>query len=70
VHFFSDVIGAVIVGTAWLLAMTAAFSAWRREEHKPPVEPGEGLEPEQRQRLRGPQILRLRKGSRAALPPK
>jgi membrane-associated phospholipid phosphatase len=69
VHFFSDVIGAVIVGTAWLLAMTAAFSAWRREEHKPPVEPGEGLEPEQRQRLRGPQILRLRKGSRAAFPP-
>lgn len=53
VHFFSDVIGAVIIGTAWLLAMTAVFSAWRREEHKPPVEPGEGLEPEQRERLHG-----------------
>jgi membrane-associated phospholipid phosphatase len=51
VHFFSDVIGAVIIGAAWLLAMTAAFSAWRREEHKPPVRRGEGLEPEQRRRL-------------------
>jgi undecaprenyl-diphosphatase len=36
---------------AWLLAMTAAFSAWRRDEHKPPVHPTEGLEPEQRDRL-------------------
>jgi len=53
VHYFSDVIGAVIVGSAWLLAMTAAFSAWRREEQKPPVDPAEGLEPEQQQRLRG-----------------
>jgi membrane-associated phospholipid phosphatase len=53
VHFFSDVVGAVIIGMAWLLAMTAAFSAWRREEQKPSVEPGEGLEPEQRLRLSG-----------------
>jgi membrane-associated phospholipid phosphatase len=52
VHYVSDVLGAVVIGTAWVLAMTAAFSAWRREEHKPPVERGEGLEPEQRQRLR------------------
>ena len=52
VHYVSDVLGAVVIGSAWVLAMTAAFSAWRREEHKPPVQRGEGLEPEQQQRLR------------------
>jgi membrane-associated phospholipid phosphatase len=52
VHYVSDVVGGVIIGIAWLLAMTAAFSAWRREEHKPPTRGTEGLEPEQRQRLR------------------
>ena len=52
VHYLSDVVGGVIIGVAWLLAMTAAFSAWRREEHKPPVRGTEGLEPEQRPRLR------------------
>lgn len=52
VHYVSDVLGGIVLGAAWLLAMTAAFSAWRREEHKPPLHPGEGLEPEQRQRLR------------------
>ncbi len=51
VHYLSDVVGGVIIGITWLLAMTAAFSAWRREEHKPPVHPGQGLEPEQRERL-------------------
>lgn len=51
VHYFSDVIGAVLIGVAWLLAMTAAFSAWRREQRKPPIHLGEGLEPEQRARL-------------------
>lgn len=50
VHYVSDVVGGVIIGVAWLLAMTAAFSAWRREEHKPPVHATEGLEPEQRSR--------------------
>ncbi len=52
VHYVSDVIGGVIIGGAWLLAMTAAFSAWRREEHKPQLPRSEGLEPEQRLRLR------------------
>lgn len=52
VHYLSDVLGGVIIGIAWVLAMTAAFSAWRREEHKPPVHGTEGLEPEQRPRLR------------------
>jgi membrane-associated phospholipid phosphatase len=51
VHYFSDVIGAILIGLAWLLAMTAAFSVWRREERKPPVQLAEGLEPEQRERL-------------------
>ncbi|HZC53336.1 MAG TPA: phosphatase PAP2 family protein [Mycobacterium sp.] len=51
VHYLSDVLGGIVIGAAWLLAMTAAFSAWRREEHKPP-QYGEGLEPEQQQRLR------------------
>jgi membrane-associated phospholipid phosphatase len=52
VHYVSDVVGGIIIGVAWLLAMTAAFSAWRREERKPPVQVEEGLEPEQRPRLR------------------
>jgi membrane-associated phospholipid phosphatase len=51
VHYLSDVVGALIIGSAWLLAMTAAFSAWRRERHMPPVHPTEGLEPEQTDRL-------------------
>ena len=51
VHYLSDVIGGVVLGAAWLLAMTAAFSAWRREERKPPVDASEGLEPEQRARI-------------------
>jgi undecaprenyl-diphosphatase len=52
VHYLSDVVGGVTIGIAWLLAMTAAFSAWRREEHKPPVHGDAGLEPEHRARLR------------------
>jgi undecaprenyl-diphosphatase len=46
VHFVSDVIAGYVLGLAWLLAATAAFSIWRREEGKPPVHPTEGLEPE------------------------
>jgi len=51
VHYLSDVIGGLIIGSAWLLAMTAAFSAWRQERRLPPVHPTEGLEPEQTDRL-------------------
>lgn len=57
VHYLSDVVGGVTIGVAWLLAMTATFSAWRREIHKPPVHVDEGLEPEQRTRLRPGQIV-------------
>ncbi len=52
VHYVSDVIGGLIIGTAWLLALTSAFSAWRQERHLPPVDPGRGLEPENADRLR------------------
>ena len=51
VHFLSDVIGGLVIGAAWLLAMTAAFSAWRRDRRMPPVHPSEGLEPEQANQL-------------------
>lgn len=46
VHYLSDVIGGFVLGGAWLLAATAAFSIWRVEEGKAPVELEEGLEPE------------------------
>jgi membrane-associated phospholipid phosphatase len=29
VHYLSDVIGGVLIGVTWLLAMTAAFAPWR-----------------------------------------
>ena len=46
VHYISDVVGGYILGLAWLAASTAAFSTWRVERGRPPVEPGEGIEPE------------------------
>lgn len=51
VHFVSDVVAGVILGAAWVAASTALFSAWRRETGRPPVEPGQGLEPEAAGRL-------------------
>jgi len=51
VHYVSDVVGALVIGSAWLLAMTAAFSAWRRDRNLPPVHPTEGLEPEHADQL-------------------
>jgi undecaprenyl-diphosphatase len=47
VHYLTDVVGGLLIGSAWLLAMTAAFSAWRHELHRPVVHISEGLEPEQ-----------------------
>jgi undecaprenyl-diphosphatase len=46
VHFISDVLGGFILGLAWLALSTAAFSIWRQERGKPPVEVTEGIEPE------------------------
>jgi undecaprenyl-diphosphatase len=31
VHFLSDVLGAIAIGGAWVLAMTVAFTAWRHD---------------------------------------
>jgi undecaprenyl-diphosphatase len=46
VHFLTDVIGGIVLGAAWLVAATAAFSIWRTERGRKPVEPARGLEPE------------------------
>lgn len=47
VHYMSDVAAGYILGLAWLVAMTAVFSAWRQERGLPPVQLREGLEPDQ-----------------------
>lgn len=46
VHFVTDVLGGYVLGLAWLAASTAAFSTWRVERGRPPVDVSEGLEPE------------------------
>jgi membrane-associated phospholipid phosphatase len=47
VHFFSDVLGGIVLGGAWLIASTAAFEIWRTERGRRPVQPvKEGVEPE------------------------
>ena len=47
VHFVSDVIGGFVLGLAWLAMATAAFSIWRIERGKGPVDVTEGVEPEE-----------------------
>ncbi|HEX2239745.1 MAG TPA: phosphatase PAP2 family protein [Actinomycetota bacterium] len=46
VHYITDVLGGFVLGAAWLIASTAAFSIWRVERGRAPVHPTEGLEPE------------------------
>lgn len=46
VHYVTDVLGAFVLGLAWLSAGTAAFSIWRKEEGDEPVEVLEGAEPD------------------------
>jgi len=38
VHYLSDVVGGVVIASAWVIAMTAAFSAWRRDLSPLPVD--------------------------------
>jgi undecaprenyl-diphosphatase len=59
VHFISDVIAGWVLGLAWLMAATAAFSIWRTEEGKEPVHPTEGLEPEAAEDLRADAVSPL-----------
>lgn len=51
VHYLSDVLAGYVLGAAWVVAMTAAFSAWRQERGRPAVKPGDGLAPEDADRL-------------------
>ena len=53
VHFVSDVVGGFVLGLAWLAASTAAFSIWRTEMGKKPVDVTQGVEPEAAAALRG-----------------
>lgn len=47
VHFVSDVVAGWILGAAIVLATTAAFETWRREEGRRPIDPVvEGTQPE------------------------
>jgi undecaprenyl-diphosphatase len=59
VHYVSDVIAGWTLGLAWLLGATAAFSIWRTEEGKPPVDVSEGVEPEAAPDLRGEDTQRV-----------
>jgi undecaprenyl-diphosphatase len=52
VHFVTDVLGGIVLGAAWLVASTAAFSIWRTERGRKPVQPERGLEPEAAKDLR------------------
>ena len=45
VHFITDVVGGVVLGLAWLAASTAAFSIWRVDRGRPPVEVSDGVAP-------------------------
>jgi membrane-associated phospholipid phosphatase len=51
VHYISDVVAGYLLGLAWLTASTAAFSIWRVERGRRPVEPAAGLEPEAKKDL-------------------
>ena len=51
VHYITDVVGGVVLGLAWLAASTAAFSVWRVQRGRPPVDVSEGLAPEAAQDL-------------------
>ncbi|WP_101783325.1 phosphatase PAP2 family protein [Nonomuraea indica] len=47
VHWVSDVLGGIVLGAAVIIATTAAFETWRRDEgRRPAAPPRDGVEPE------------------------
>jgi undecaprenyl-diphosphatase len=54
VHYVSDVVAGWILGAAIVLATTAAFETWRRDEGHRPIDPVvEGTEPEAADEIAG-----------------
>ncbi|MBW3614465.1 MAG: phosphatase PAP2 family protein [Actinobacteria bacterium] len=53
VHYVSDVVAGWTLGLAWLCGATAAFSIWRTDEGRQPVQVTKGVEPEAAAALRG-----------------
>lgn len=51
VHYLTDILGGYTLGAAWLAASTAAFSIWREERGRKPVDPARGVEPEAKRDL-------------------
>lgn len=51
VHYITDIVGGYLLGFVWLTVMTMAFSVWRQERGRKPVEPLRGLEPEAKRDL-------------------
>jgi membrane-associated phospholipid phosphatase len=53
VHYVSDVVGGLVLGAAWVAAMTAAFNATRIDRGRRAVDLTDGLDPEKAPRLAG-----------------
>lgn len=51
VHYITDIVGGYLLGFVWLTVMTFAFSIWRQERGRKPVDPMRGLEPEAKKDL-------------------
>lgn len=55
VHYLSDVLGSIVLGSAWLAIGVSVFQAWRKESGERPAEPlKEGIEPEAKIRAEQP----------------
>ena len=48
VHYLSDVLGGLLLGTGWTVVCTSLFALWRREEGRPVDPYDDGLHPELR----------------------
>lgn len=52
VHYVSDVVGGIVLGSAWLAASVAAFEIWREDRGRRRTHPlEEGVEPEEAGKL-------------------